>query len=194
MHPSIPAHNVKELVALAKANPGIYSFASAGRGTPAHLAGELFKLALGVDITHVPFNGGGPGTAAVVGGHVTLSVSALPTASTYVRGGQLRALGMFSSKRASAMPEVPTMAEATGHDLPADIVNGFVMPAGTPKGIVDTLHQAVVKVMAMPDVKERLAGMGFDVVASTPGEFAAWIRSEIPRWGKVVRDANIAMQ
>ena len=106
----------------------------------------------------------------------------------------MRALGMFSSKRASAMPEVPTMAEAAGHDLPADIVNGFAVPAGTPKDVRAALYRAVVKVMAMPDVKERLAGMGFDVVASTPDEFAAWIRSEIPRWGRVVRDANIAMQ
>ena len=114
-------------------DPGKYSYASAGRGTPAHLAGELFKLAFGLDITHVPFNGGGPATASTLGGHVPIAVSALPTAVTYIRGGQLRALGMFSSKRSSALPDVPTMLEATGHDLPADIVNGLVAPAGTPK-------------------------------------------------------------
>ena len=192
VHPSVPAQNVKELVALAKANPGKYSFASAGRGTPAHLAGELFKLTFGLDITHVPFSGGGPATAATVGGHVPLGVPALPTGVTYVRGGNLRALALFSSKRASALPEVPTMLEASGHDLPADIINGFVVPAGTPKPVIDLLYREVIKVMAMPDTKEKLAGMGFDPVASTPEEFDVWMKRELGRWSKVIRDANIA--
>jgi tripartite-type tricarboxylate transporter receptor subunit TctC len=194
VHPSIPAKSVNELVALAKAQSGNYSYASAGRGTPAHLAGELFKLAFGVDITHVPFNGGGPATAATLGGHVPIAVAALPTAVTYIRGGQLRALGMFSSKRSSALPEVATMMEATGRDLPADIVNGFMAPAGTPKPIIDFLHRETVKVLSLPDTREKLSTMGFDPVASTPQEFAQWIRSEIVRWGKVIRDANIALQ
>ena len=194
VHPSVPANSVNELVALAKANPGKYSYASAGRGTPAHLAGELFKLALAVDITHVPFNGGGPATASTLGGHVPIAVSALPTAMTYIRGGNLRALGLFGSKRASALPDVPTMAEASGHDLPADIVNGFMAPAGTPQAIIDFLHREVVRVMAQPDIRQRLATMGFDPVASTPGEFANWVRTEIVRWGKVIRDANITLQ
>ena len=132
----------------------------------------MFKLTFGVDITHVPFNGGGPATASTLGGHVPIAVSALPTAVTYIRGGQLRALGMFSSKRSSALPDIPTMMEATGHDLPADIVNGFVAPAGTPKPVIDLIHREVVKVMAMPDTREKLAAMGFDPVASTPEEFA----------------------
>jgi tripartite-type tricarboxylate transporter receptor subunit TctC len=174
--------------------PGKYSYASAGRGTPAHLAGELFKLTFGVDITHVPFNGGGPATASALGGHVPISVSAVPTAVTYIRGGQLRALGMFSSKRSSALPDVPTMVEATGHDLPADIVTGFAAPAGTPLPIVEFLHRETVKVLSMPDTRDKLATMGFDPVASTPEEFAQWIRTEIVRWGKVIRDANIALQ
>ena len=194
VHPSIPAQNVSELVALAKASPGKYSYASAGRGTPAHLAGELLKLAFGVDITHVPFNGGGPATASTLGGHVPLAVSAVPTAITYVRGGNLRALGMFSSQRSSALPGVPTMVEATGQDLPADIVNGFMVPAGTPKPIIKFLHRETVKVMSTPDTRQKLATMGFDPVASTPEEFAQWIRTEIVRWGKVIRDANIALQ
>ena len=194
VHPSIPAATVNELVALAKASPGKFSYASAGRGTPAHLAGELFKLAFDVDITHVPFNGGGPASASTLGGHVPIAVSALPTAVTYIRGGQLRALGLFSSKRSSALPDVPTMEEATGHDLPADIVNGFIAPAGLPKPIVEFLHRETVKVLSTPDTREKLATMGFDPVASTPEEFAQWIRTEILRWGKVIRDANIALQ
>ena len=194
VHPSVPAATVSELVALAKASPGKLSYASAGRGTPAHLAGELFKLAFDVDITHVPFNGGGPASASTLGGHVPIAVSALPTAVTYIRGGQLRALGMFSSKRASALPDVPSMKEATGHDLPADIVNGFIAPAGLPKPIIEFLHRETVKVLSTPDTREKLATMGFDPVASTPEEFAQWIRTEIVRWGKVIRDANIALQ
>jgi len=194
VHPSIPAATVNELVALAKASPGKLSYASAGRGTPAHLAGELFKLAFDVDITHVPFNGGGPASASTLGGHVPIAVSALPTAVTYIRGGQLRALGMFSSKRSSALPDVPTMMEASGHDLPADIVNGFIAPAGLPKPIIEFLHRETVKVLSTPDTREKLATMGFDPVASTPEEFAQWIRTEIARWGKVIRDAGITLQ
>lgn len=194
VHPSVQASSVDDLIALAKAGPGKFSYASAGRGTPAHLAGELFKFAFKVDIIHVPFNGGGPATASTLGGHVPIAVSALPTAITYVRGGNLRALALMSSRRAQALPDVPTMKEASGHDLPADIVTGFVLPAGAPKPVVDLLHREVVKVMAMPDVKAKLLTMGFDPVASSPAEFAAWIRTEIPRWGKVIRDAGITMQ
>jgi tripartite-type tricarboxylate transporter receptor subunit TctC len=194
VHPSVPAKSVNELVALAKANPGKYSYASAGRGTPAHLAGELFKLAFAVDITHVPFNGGGPASQSTLGGHVPIAVSALPTAVTYIRGGQLRALALFSSRRASAVPDVPTMMEASGQDLPADIVNGLMAPAGTPKPIIELLHRETVKILSMPDTREKLATMGFDPVGSTPEEFAQWIRTEIVRWGKVIRDAHIALQ
>lgn len=194
-HPSVPAKNVKELIDLVRSKPpGTFSFASAGRGTPAHLAGELFKLTFGLDITHVPFNGGGPATAAVVAGHVQLAVPALPTSSTYVRGGQLRGLALFSSRRASAMPDIPTMQEASGEDLPADIINGFAVPAGTPKPIVDTLYRETIKVMALPDVREKLAGMGFDPVASTPEEFQGWMKRELNRWSRVIRDAKLAAQ
>lgn len=194
VHPSVEAHTVDELVALAKAAPGKFSYASAGRGTPAHLAGEMFKQTFGVDITHVPFNGGGPASQSVLGGHVPIAVSALPTGVTYIRGGQFRALALFSSKRASALPDVPTMREATGHDLPADIVTGLIAPAGTPEPIIERLHRETVKVLSAPDTREKLAAMGFDPVASTPEEFAQWIRTEIVRWGKVIRDANIAFQ
>ena len=120
-----------------------------------------------------------------------MAVTALPTGVNYVRDGSLRALAMFSSKRASALPNVPTMLEATGQDLPADIVNGFMAPAKTPRAIIDTLHRELAKAMAAPDTKERLATMGFDPVASTPEEFASWIKTDMARWGKVVRDAKI---
>ena len=193
-HPSVPAKTVNELVSLAKTSPGKFTYASAGRGTPAHLAGEMFKQTFDVDITHVPFNGGGPASQSTIGGHVPLAVSALPTAVTYIRGGQLRALGLFSSRRSSALPEVPTMLEATGQDLPADIVTGLMAPAGTPKAIVEFLHGETVKVLSTADTRDKLAAMGFDPVASTPEEFAQWIRTEIVRWGKVIRDGNIGLQ
>jgi len=193
VHPSVPARTVNELVALAKANPGKYAYSSAGPGTPAHLAGELFKLAFGVDIIHVPFKGGGPGITSTLGGHTPLAVTALPTGVTHVRDGSLRALALFSSRRASALPGVPTMAEATGRDLPADIVNGLMAPAGTPRPIIDLLYREIGKAMAAADVRERMATLGFDPVASTPEEFSTWIRTEIVRWSKVIQDAKITL-
>ena len=145
VHPSVPAHSVGELVAAARANPGKLSYASAGRGTPAHLAGELFKLAFATDITHVPFSGGGPGVTAAVGGHVPITVSALPTALPHAKSGALRALALMSAKRSSLLPDVPTMAEATGQTLEADILTGLLAPAGTPKEIIDLLHREVAQ-------------------------------------------------
>ena len=194
VHPSVPAATVNEFIALAKANPGKFSYASAGRGTPAHLGGELFKLAFGLDITHVPFGGGGPGITATIGNHVPVSVAALPTAIAYIRGGNVRALAMMSAKRTSLLPDVPTMAEATGTNLEADIVTGFVVPTGTPHEIVDRLYRAVTVVMAQPAFRDRLAALGFEAVGSTPDNFAEWINVELAKWAKVIRDAHITLQ
>jgi tripartite-type tricarboxylate transporter receptor subunit TctC len=194
VHPSVAASTVAEFIALAKANPGTLNYASAGRGTPAHLAGELFKLAFGLDITHVPFSGGGPAITATIGGHTPVIVSALPTGAPYAKAGNLRALAMMSAKRSSLLPEVPTMAEATGMDLEADIVTGLLAPAGTPHEVVDLLNRAVTDIIAPAEFRERLHALGFDPVASTPGEFADWIKLEIAKWGKVIRDAHIGVQ
>jgi tripartite-type tricarboxylate transporter receptor subunit TctC len=194
VHPSVPARTVMEFIALAKAEPGKYTFASAGRGTPAHLAGELFKLAFDLDLTHVPFSGGGPAMTATLGGHTPAIVSALPTGAPYARAGNVRALAMMSAKRSSLLPDVPTMAEATGTDLEADIVTGLVAPAGTSKEIIDLLHRTIGKIIAPPEFRERLAALGFDPVASTPEHFADWIKVEIAKWGKVIRDGNIGVQ
>ena len=194
VHPSAPATTVKEFVALAKANPGTLSYASAGRGTPAHLAGELFKLAFALDITHVPFTGGGPAITATLGGHTSSIVSALPTGAPYAKAGNVRALAMMSAKRSSLLPDVPTMAEATGTDLEADIVTGLVAPAGTPREVIEFLHRAVTSVIAPAEFRERLLGLGFDPVASTPEHFADWIKTEIAKWGKVIRDGQISVQ
>ena len=193
VHPSVPAVSVKELVALAQARPGKLSYASAGRGTPAHLAGELFRLAFGVDLTHVPFSGGGQAITSTIGGHTSMAVSAVPTAAPYIRGGNVRALAVMSATRTSVLPGVPTMAEA-GRPLEADIVTGLLVRAGTPRAIVELLHREVVRVMAAPAVRERLVTLGFEPVAGSPEEFAAWIRNETAKWANVIRDANITPQ
>ncbi|MFL4984610.1 MAG: Bug family tripartite tricarboxylate transporter substrate binding protein [Xanthobacteraceae bacterium] len=193
VHPSVPAVSVKELVALAQADPGKLSYASAGRGTPAHLAGELFRLAFGVDVTHVPFSGGGQAITSTIGGHTSMAVSAVPTAAPYIRGGNVRALAVMSATRTSVLPGVPTMAEA-GRPLEADIVTGLLVRAGTPREIVELLHREVVRVMAAPEVRERLVTLGFEPVAGSPEAFAAWIRNEIAKWANVIRDANITVQ
>jgi tripartite-type tricarboxylate transporter receptor subunit TctC len=194
VHPSVAATTVAEFITLAKASPGKFNYASAGRGTPAHLAGELFKLAFGLDITHVPFSGGGPAITATIGGHTPVIVSALPTGAPYARAGNLRALAMMSAKRSSLLPEVPTMAEATGMNLEADIVTGLLAPAATPDEVVDLLNRAVADIIAPAEFRERLHALGFDPVASTPGEFADWIKLEIAKWAKVIREANIGVQ
>jgi tripartite-type tricarboxylate transporter receptor subunit TctC len=194
VHPSVPASTVTEFIALAKTSPGKFTFASAGRGTPAHLAGELFKLAFALDITHVPFTGGGPAMTATLGGHTAVIVSALPTGAPYARAGNVRALAMMSAARSSLLPNVPTFAEATGQALEADIVTGLVAPAGTPHDVIERLHRTIANIIAPPEFKGRLAALGFDPVASTPEHFAEWIKVEIAKWGKVIRDANIAVQ
>jgi tripartite-type tricarboxylate transporter receptor subunit TctC len=194
VNPNVAAHDVGELVRLAKAAPGTLSYASAGRGTPAHLAGELFKLAFGLDITHVPFQGGGPGILSTIAGHTPISVSAVPTAVTAVMGGQVRALAVMSATRSSALPGVPTMEEASGHALVADIVTGFVTRAGTPRPIIDIIHGEIVRIIAQRDLRERLAMLGFEPVGNTPEEYAAWMRVETAKWAKVIRDAHIAVQ
>jgi tripartite-type tricarboxylate transporter receptor subunit TctC len=194
VHPSVRAANMQEFVALLKANPGKFSYGSAGRGTPAHLAGELFRLTFGLDIAHVPFGGGGPAMTATIGNHIPMTFAALPTAAPYVKAGNVRALAMMSGKRSLLLPDVPTMAELGSAGLEADIVTGLVVPIGTPSEIIDVLHRALVTIMAAPDFQERLAALGFEAVANTPQQFAAWIRSEVDKWAKVIRDAAITLQ
>src|SRR6476646_8598715 len=194
VHPSIPASSVSELIALAKASPGQLSYASAGRGTPAHLAGELFKLAFGVELTHVPFTGGGPAMTATLGGHTPCVVSALPTGAPYAKAGNVRALAMMSASRSPLLPDVPTMAEATGTGLEEDVGTGLVAASRTPKEVVGLLHRAIANIVAPTEFNDRLLALGFDPVASTPDQFAGWIKIEIAKWGKVIREAGITLQ
>jgi tripartite-type tricarboxylate transporter receptor subunit TctC len=193
-HPSLPARSIKELVALLKGNPGKYSYASPGTGTPGHLAGELFKAAAGVDIIHVPFTGGGPAMNSTVGGHTPISFPALSTAAPHVNSGKVLGLGIMKPTRSPRLPGVPTLKEAGLPDQEADVFVGILLPAGAPRLVVDLLHREIAKALARSDVKERLARLGFDPVGSTPDAFAAWIRTEIAKWARVIKAANIKLR
>jgi tripartite-type tricarboxylate transporter receptor subunit TctC len=191
VHPSIPAKDVKELIAYIKANPGKLSFASAGLGTTPHLSGELFRLSQGLDLVHAPFNGSAPAIQSTMGGHTPIAFTVLTPAVPQVKEGTLRALAVTTARRSPALPDVPTLGEAGLPDQEADTMQGILVPAGTPKAIIDLLQREIVKVMALPDIRERMEALGFEPVASTPEEFAARIATEIPKWAKVIRDAHI---
>jgi tripartite-type tricarboxylate transporter receptor subunit TctC len=194
VNPQIPAKTLPELVQLVRDNPGKYSFAGPGVGSTPHLGGELFRLAFNLDLVHVPFTGAGPAIQATVGGHTPIAFTALPPALSAVQSGQLRALGVASTERAAGMPDVPTFAEQGVKDQDADTLTGIVAPAGTPKEIVDLLYREIAKIVAQPDVKERLTVLGFKPVANTPDQFGARIRLEMDKWGKVVRDAKLRIE
>ena len=191
IHPSVPAKSVKDLVALIRANPGKYSYSSAGAGTQAHLAGEQFRLSFGLDLVHVPFNGGGPAIAAVVGGHTPIGFGSPAASIPQIKEGNVRALAITSKTRSQILPDVPTMTEAGYPEIEGDSWVGVLVPAGTPKDIISLLHREIVRIIALPDMKSRLGELGYDPVASTPEEFATRIKVEIENWAKVIRAANI---
>ncbi len=191
VHPDVPAKTVKELVELLKANPGKYSVANPGVGTTPQLAAELFKLQLKLDATSVPFGGAGPAIQSAVAGHTPVAFTALPPTAPQVQGAKLRGLAVTSTKRSAALPDVPTMAEAGITDQESETMQGILVPGGTPKELVQFLNAEIAKVMALPDVKEKCAQLGFDVVANTPDQFAAYIKKEVEKWGGVIRDAKI---
>jgi len=190
VHPSVPATNVQELIALVRA--GKYTnFAMPGAGTPPHLSTELFKLSLKLDFVVVPFNGGGPMVQSVVGGHTPIAFSALPAASAQIKDGLLRALAVTSSKRISILPDVPTMDEAGVPGQEQEAPQGVWAPAGTPREIVDLLYREIARAVATPEMKQKMGTIGFEPAAVTPEEFAARIKAEMPKWAKLIRDANI---
>jgi tripartite-type tricarboxylate transporter receptor subunit TctC len=191
VNPSVPAKTVTELVQLIRDNPGKYSFAGPGVGSTPHLSGELFRLSFNLDLVHVPFTGAGPAIQSTIGGHTPIAFTALPPALAAAQDGKLRVLGVAAAARAAALPDVSTFAEQGIKDQDADTLTGLVVPAGTPKEIVDLLQKEIAKAVAQPDVKDKLSALGFVPVANTPGEFGARIKAEIEKWGKVVRDAKL---
>src|SRR5215468_636894 len=194
VNPSLPVETVKDLVALIKANPGKYNFASPGTGTPAHLVGEQFRLSLGLDLVHVPFNSAGLAIGSTIAGHTPIAFTASPPVVPQVKEGKLRALAVASKMRSRALPDVPTMAEAGYPDIEGEAWFAVIVPARTPKEIITLLHQEVIKLIALPDMKERLATLGFEPVGNTPEECAAQFRTEIAKWAKVIRQAGIKAQ
>jgi tripartite-type tricarboxylate transporter receptor subunit TctC len=191
VYPELPARSVRELIDLVKANPGKYSFAQPGTGSTPHLAGALFKLKFGLDLVTVPFNGAALAINSTLGGHTPVVFTALPPAMANIKDGKLRGLAVLSLERAAVLPDVPTMAEAGVPDQESDTLTGVVVPAGTPKEIIDRWHDEIARIVASPEVKQRLQDLGFDPVADTPLHFGERIKTEIAKWAKVVHDANI---
>ena len=194
VNPSVPAKSLPELVQLIRANAGKYSFAGPGVGSTPHLGGELFRLAFGLDLVHVPFTGAAPAVQATVGGHTPLAFTALPSSLSAIQAGQLRALGVAATERATQLPDVPTFSEQGIKDQEADTITGILAPAGTPKEIVDLLYREIAKAVGQADVKDRLTTLGFKPVANRPEEFDARIKLEMEKWGKVVRDAKLRIE
>jgi tripartite-type tricarboxylate transporter receptor subunit TctC len=194
VHPSVAAANVKELIALAKAQPGKLTFGSSGTGGAPHMAVELFKILAKVNVVHVPYKGGGPAMADLVGGQISGSFASMPSSIPFVRAGKLRALAVTAPKRSPAEPQVPTISEA---GIPGFAVldwQGLFTTGKTPPAIVNKLNAEVVRILALPDVVEKLAVAGVEIQTSTPREWGDFVKSEIAKWGKVVKEAGIKVE
>ena len=191
VHPSLPAHSVKELVALAKTKPGALNFSSAGTGTSNHLAGELFKSMTGTFMVHIPYKGSAPALNDLIAGQVQLMFDLVLTTAPHVKSGAVRAIAVTGSERSSALPGVPTVAESgvPGYEVSAWF--GFFAPAGTPAAIVNALNAETVKAMRLPDLRERLANQGADAVTDTPDQFAAYVKEELGKWTRVVKASGM---
>ena len=194
VHPSVPVTSVREFVAYAKLHPGKLNFTSPGSGTTQHLVGELFKLAAGIDMVHIPYKGGGQAQADVVGGQAQSLFNVVPSALPMIRADKLRAIAVTGKTRSEALPEVPTMIEAGYPGVTAVTWNGILAPAGTPRETVAKLNEAMVSVLRTPEMKEQLAKLGQEVAWSTPEEFAAFLRDETEKWRKVISATGIKAQ
>jgi tripartite-type tricarboxylate transporter receptor subunit TctC len=193
-HPAVPANSVAELIALAKARPGGLSYASVGNGSPGHLAGELFKLRTGTQMTHVPYKGGGPAVTDVMGGQVPLLWVSIPAAAQFVKSGKLKALAVSTTRRSAAFPDVPTAQEAGIADFEVDSWYAMFVPAKTPKAVVERLSKALNAVVAEPAIKDKLLQQGSEGVGGTPEALGNTVTAEIARWTKLVKDAGIAVE
>jgi tripartite-type tricarboxylate transporter receptor subunit TctC len=191
IHPSLPVQSVGELVALTKSGAAKYSFASPGVGTPPHLIGENFRLSLDLDLVHVPFNSAGQAVASTLGGHTQVAFTSLPPAVPLIKEGKLRGLAVTSKTRSPALPDVPSMVEAGYPDIEGEGWFAFIVPAGTPKEITAFLNREITNLIALPDIKEKIAALGFTAVCLTPDESAALFRTESSKWAKVIRAAGI---
>jgi tripartite-type tricarboxylate transporter receptor subunit TctC len=191
VHPGVAAKSVQELIALAKAKPGQLNYASGGTGTANHIAVEYFKLVAGINLVHVPYKGTGPALTAVLAGEAQMIISALLAALPHVKSGKLRALAVTSTSRSTAVPEIPTASESGLPKFETSSWHGILVPAKTPRPIIAHLHSTLVKVLNMPDVRERLTAQGLNIVASTPQEFDAHIKAETAKYARVIKHVGI---
>ena len=189
-HPGVQANSIRELIALAKAMPGLLTFASSGNGSAGHLAMELFKLMASVDMVHIPYKGGGPALNDIVGGQVQLMSGPMISALPFVKAGRLKALAVTTDKRIAGLPEVPAIAE-TVRGYESSIWHGVLAPSGTPRPIIMRLHDEIVKILEVPEVKERFSREGAETVGNTPEQFGAFIKSETIKYGKLIKAAGI---
>jgi len=192
--PTLPVASIKELVALAKSKPGSISYGSGGSGTASHLGTELFELTGGIKLLHVPYKGTGPAMAAMMSNEIQLCLAGTSAVLPHTKAGRLKALAVTTSKRSAAMPNLPTVAEAGVPGYHFDVWYGMMFPGGTPRGIVMKTHAELIKLMKSPALSERYAAGGIEPMSSTPEEFAALIKSELPRWHEVVKAAKIQVE
>jgi len=193
-HPSVPAKTTKELIALAKAQPGKLLMGNAGVGTTNHLVAELFLISTGTRMTLVPYKGSGPALVDLVAGHLDTHVDQISSALPYIQAKRLRAIAVTTAKRSAQLPEVPTLAESGVPGFDASTVTGVLAPAATPRDVVQKLNAALAKVLAAPAVRERFASLGAEVQPSTSEELGAWIRADLAKWVKVVKQAGIKLE
>jgi tripartite-type tricarboxylate transporter receptor subunit TctC len=194
VHPSVPAKSVAEFIAYAKANPDKLNFGSGGPGTTPHLAGEMLKTMAGLQMIHIPYKGGAPALADLVGGQIQFMLENIPGTLPFAKAGKLRALAVTDLKRSPLLPDLPTLDESGLKGYQIVGWNGLFVPAGTPQAIVNQLYTAVGRALALPDVKDRLSIMGADGVGDTPQHFTAFIKAEIPKWAKVVKEAGLKVE
>jgi tripartite-type tricarboxylate transporter receptor subunit TctC len=193
VNPAVPANTVQELIALAKAKPGTLNFASGGSGNPNHLAGEMFNTAAGVQTTHIPYKGGGPALTDLMGGQVQMFFVASAVVLPHIKSGKLKAIAISGEHRLPALPQVPTFGEAGLANFDIGQWYAILAPAGTPKPVIDKVSADVAKVLAMPDVKEKLAAQGMDPFISTPAQLETLMSADLARYAKLIKSANIKM-
>jgi tripartite-type tricarboxylate transporter receptor subunit TctC len=194
VHPSLPARTVKDVLAIARSKPGGLNYSSAGIGSTTHMAMELLKSMAAVDITHIPYKGSAPAVIDCVAGHVTMMFGPMPVVLPHAKSGRLRVIAVSTSNRSRAFPDVPTVGEAGVPGYDSTNAVGILAPAGTPREIIAKLNLEIVRILNLPDVRERLSALGAEPVASSPAEFAGFIQADIAKWAKVVRAAKIPLQ
>ena len=194
VHPTVPAKSVKELIAIARSKPGVLNYSSAGTGSTTHMAMELFKSMARVDFVHIPYKGAAPAVLDLVGGHVDLMFAPLPVMLPHIKSGRVRPIAVSTGKRSGALPDIPTVAESGLAGYEATNAVGVLAPAATPRDIIVKLNAEIVRILRLPDVRDRLLGLGAEPVGNSPEQFAAWLKEDIARWAKIVKDAKIPPQ